>query len=80
MLHCACSERGFVSPALVEKAHHMVTHNENPVIEKDAADLSAPSITSGSALPQLHPKYRADIDGLRAIAVGSVVIFHAFPE
>lgn len=27
-----------------------------------------------------HPKYRADIDGLRAVAIISVIIFHAFPS
>jgi len=27
-----------------------------------------------------HPSYRPDIDGLRAVAIFSVVIFHAFPK
>ncbi|MGW8390354.1 acyltransferase family protein [Pseudoduganella sp. HUAS MS19] len=29
--------------------------------------------------PNVHPKYRPDIDGLRALAIISVVVFHAVP-
>lgn len=32
-----------------------------------------------SRLSSQHPDYRPDIDGLRAVAVGVVVAFHAFP-
>ncbi|MDH2432994.1 acyltransferase family protein [Pokkaliibacter sp. MBI-7] len=35
--------------------------------------------TEGSPIPASHPVYLPHVDGLRAIAVVAVVIFHAFP-
>jgi peptidoglycan/LPS O-acetylase OafA/YrhL len=56
----------------------MTTVNSNAA----APTLQGASIPAATAntLSVSHPKYQPGIDGLQAIAVLSVVVFHAFPE
>lgn len=42
-----------------------------------AGSISSMSMTTNGAVPPAEARYRGDIDGLRAVSIGAVVLFHA---
>lgn len=60
------------------EANVLIRSGNGQGAKKQNTALSSRDRGHSSAIPS-HPAYRADIDGIRALAVLGTVIFHAFP-